>query len=320
MLGRKKKREIQTEEEEENGLHKSKSLLEYQNKSLCTLINDLKNKLKSKEESLSSLESKFNSMISFFNIFSSTINSINSDIASALSKNKLSINESIIPTDKIKIYSSPSEFLHNLLGNEKEEKSDNRPDSANNQQVQSQPPLISNATNNKIIVDDEEEDEEMKEEKKEEINNKEAEFGPIINLVKNMEVLINKLLPIIKLNDEQYEKIFANVDEEIASKNKELEDMTNDLNKSLNNYKLEIEMLKTQNEINQAKLNEYKEKNESLTTENFRLNRKINTHPLMPLLILEDQCQNKEVKEHNCICIVCGKTFTGENQSDNNKE
>ena len=320
MLGRKKKREIQTEEEEENGLHKSKSLLEYQNKSLCTLINDLKNKLKSKEESLSSLESKFNSMISFFNIFSSTINSINSDIASALSKNKLSINESIIPTDKIKIYSSPSEFLHNLLGNEKEEKSDNRPDSANNQQVQSQPPLISNATNNKIIVDDEEEDEEMKEEKKKEINNKEAEFGPIINLVKNMEVLINKLLPIIKLNDEQYEKIFANVDEEIASKNKELEDMTNDLNKSLNNYKLEIEMLKTQNEINQAKLNEYKEKNESLTTENFRLNRKINTHPLMPLLILEDQCQNKEVKEHNCICIVCGKTFTGENQSDNNKE
>ena len=88
LIGRKKKREVSNDEEEENALHKSKSLLEYQNKSLCTLINDLRNKLKSKEESYSSLESKFNSTISFFNIFTSTINSINSDISTALSKNK----------------------------------------------------------------------------------------------------------------------------------------------------------------------------------------------------------------------------------------
>ena len=78
MLGRKKKREIQTEEEEESGLHKSESLLEYQNKSLYTLINDLKSKLKLKEESYSYLESKFDTILSFFNIFTSTLNSINS--------------------------------------------------------------------------------------------------------------------------------------------------------------------------------------------------------------------------------------------------
>ena len=55
MLGRKKKRgeEEKKEDEEESGLHKSKSLLEYQNKSLCTVINNLKDKLKSKEESYS---------------------------------------------------------------------------------------------------------------------------------------------------------------------------------------------------------------------------------------------------------------------------
>ena len=319
MLGRKKKREIQTEEEEESGLHKSKSLLEYQNKSLCTLINDLRSKLKSKEESYSSLESKFNSLISFLNIFTSTINSINTDISTALSKNKLSINESAVSNSKKKIYSSPSDFLHNLLGNEKNEKSENKPESTNIQQEQQQPSLVSNMVNNKIIVDDDE-DQEMKDEEKDKMNIKELEYEPIINLVKNMEILIDKLLPIIKLNEDQYEKLLNNVDEEISSKNKELEDMTNDLNKSLNNYLLEIEKLKTQNEISLSKLNEYKEKNESLIAENFKLNRKVNTYPLMPLLVLEDQCLNKEVKEHNCICIICGKTFTGENQNDNNKD
>ena len=40
-----------------------------------------------------------------------------------------------------------------------------------------------------------------------------------------MEILINKLLPIIKMNEEQYEKMFTNIDEEIANKNKELEDI-----------------------------------------------------------------------------------------------
>ena len=316
MPGRKKKKEVQTEEDEENGLHKSKSLLEYQNKSLCTLINDLRKKLKSKEESYNFLESKFNSTISFFNLFTSTLNSLNNEISSALSKNKISIDENMISKEKKNMYSSTSEFLHNLLGNQKsikEENNENNTNINNNQQNQQQ-------TLNKIIVDDDEEDVEMNDARKDETNEKDYEYEPMINLEKNMKILINKLLPIIKLNEKQYQKIFSNVDEEISSKNKEQEEIINDLNKSLINYKTEIESLKSQNELNQSKINELKEKLENLTAKNFKLNRKLNTYPLMPLLVLEGQCLNKAVDEHNCICVVCGKTFNGENYNENNKE
>ena len=318
MLGRKRKKgEVNTEEDEENGLHKSNSVLVYQNKSLCSLIIDLRSKLKSKEESYSSLESKFNSTISFFNKFTTTINTLNKEISTALSKNKISIDENKIIKDKNNIYSSPSEFLHTLLNDEKSEKEDkkeNNINNNNNQQAQQQATTLTNpSSNNKIIVDDdEEEDEEMKE--------KEIEYEPMINLTKNMEILINKLLPIIKLNEKQYEEMFSNVDEEIANKNKEQEEIINDLNKSLNNYKSEIGILKTQNELNQAKINDLQEKLENLTDENSKLKRRIDTHPLMPLLVLEGQCLNKRVEEHNCTCIICGKNFNGENQNENNKD
>ena len=45
MLNRKTKRP-KKEEGEENGLFQSDTLLEYQNKSLCTLVTDLKEQLK----------------------------------------------------------------------------------------------------------------------------------------------------------------------------------------------------------------------------------------------------------------------------------
>ena len=271
MIGRKKKREVEKEGEEENGLHNNKSLLEYQNKSLCTLILDLREKLKTKEESYTSLESKFNSTISFFNKFTSMINTLNEDISSALSKNKLSINEDIIPKEKKAIYSSPSEFLHNLLGNAKTDKSEKSENIQSNSQASplQQTSLVNSTSNNKIIVDDDEEDEVMKDVKNSEMNEKESEFEPMLNLVKNMDIFINKLLPIIKLNEEQYEKLFSNVDEEIANKNKEQEEIINDLNKSLSNYKMEIESLKTQNEINLSKLNELQQKIENLNSENL---------------------------------------------------
>ena len=51
MIGRKTKRH-KKDEGEENGLFQSDTLLEYQNKSLCTLVNDLREKLKAKEEAL----------------------------------------------------------------------------------------------------------------------------------------------------------------------------------------------------------------------------------------------------------------------------
>ena len=44
MIGRKKKRELEREEAEDDSyLHKNKSLLEYQNKCLCTMIDNIKN-------------------------------------------------------------------------------------------------------------------------------------------------------------------------------------------------------------------------------------------------------------------------------------
>ena len=318
MLGRKKKRgeEEKKEDEEESGLHKSKSLLEYQNKSLCTVINNLKDKLKSKEESYSLLETKFNSTISFLNIFTSTLNTLNQEISSALLKNKLSIEESKISKEKKKIYSSPSEFLNDLLNNEKNEK-ENENNSNNNQQIQQQTALVNSSSNNKIIVDDDEEDVEMKDSKKNEKDEKEKEYEPLLTLTKNMDILINKLLPIIKLNEEQYEKLFGNLDEEIANKNKEQDEIINDLNNSLSSYKTELESMKIQNEINQAKLSDLQEKFDNLSLRKLNLERKLNTYPTMPLLILEEQCLNKQVKEHNCICVVCGKTFNGENLNEN---
>ena len=112
MIGRKTKRP-KKDEGEENGLFQSDTLLEYQNKSLCTLVNDLREKLKAKEESFDKLSSKFNSTISFLNIFTTTINSLNEDILNSLSKNKIELNsikEENIEKKKEK-FSSISQFL-----------------------------------------------------------------------------------------------------------------------------------------------------------------------------------------------------------------
>jgi hypothetical protein len=174
--------------------------------------------------------------------------------------------------------------------------------------------LINTPVNNKIIVDDEE-DEEMKD-----ANKKENEYEPMLNLNKNIEILINKLLPILKLSEEQYEKMFSNVDEEIASKNKEQEDEINELNKSLSNVKAEFESLKIQTSLYQSQINEMQAKIESLNEDNFKLQRKINTHPLMPLLVIEGRCLGKPVEKHDCVCIVCAKTFNPDSQNLNNKE
>ena len=324
MLGRKLKAPIEPdEEEEENGLHKNHSLLEYQNKSLCTLISDLRSKLQSKEESYNVLESKFNSIISFINIIDSTINTLNGDISSALIKNKISIDESMDIDNKNTIYNASSDFIRQLLNKENVEKNENQDDINNpiqQSQNQKQTSLSNSATNSKIIVDDDDEKEESNNMKDKKGEKKEVEYTPMLRLSKNIDNLINKLMPIIKLNENQYEKLFENVDEEIANKNKEQEDIINDLNKSLNNCKSELESLKTQNELYKSKITDLEDKLANLTTENFRLKRKINTHPLMPLLVVEGQCLNKSNEPHKCSCMICGKKFDEENENGSNNE
>ena len=89
MVGRKKKRGDTSGDSEENGLHKSESLLKYQNKCLCTIIDELKQKLSDKEASYTSLHSKFTSLTKFITKCSTQIEQINHSCIMALTENKL---------------------------------------------------------------------------------------------------------------------------------------------------------------------------------------------------------------------------------------
>ena len=312
MLGSKRKR-FKKDEGEENGLFQSDSLLEYQNKSLCTLITDLKEKLKSKEESYNILSSQFNSTIEFLNIFTSTINSLNDEISKALNKNKISfdtLNKDDIDKKK-KIFSSVSQYLNDLLEKSKEKKEEKN--SNNNKSTH-------DSNNNKIIIDNTD-DEEMKDaNEKNKDKNKNKEYEPLVNLSRNLTFLIDNLIPILKLNETQYENLFSNIDEEIAKRNKELEEISDELNKNLSNVKLNLDKYKSENVLQLTKISNLEEKVETLTQEKFKLNRKLNTFPPMPLLVVEGYANGKPVGQHDCICVICSKVMKENQNSNNNNE
>ncbi len=314
MLGSKRKR-FKKDEGEENGLFQSDSLLEYQNKSLCTLITDLKEKLKSKEESYNILSSQFNSTIEFLNIFTSTINSLNDEISKALNKNKISfdtLNKDDVDKKK-KTFSSVSQYLNDLLEKSKEKKEEKN--SNNNKSTHD-----SNNNNNKIIIDNTD-DEEMKDANGgNKDKNKNKEYEPLVNLSRNLTFLIDNLIPILKLNETQYEILFSNVDEEIAKRNKELEEISDELNKNLSNVKLNLDKYKSENILQLTKISNLEEKVETLTQEKFKLNRKLNTFPPMPLLVVEGYANGKPVGQHDCICVICSKVMKENQNSNNNNE
>ena len=312
MLGSKRKR-FKKDEGEENGLFQSDSLLEYQNKSLCTLITDLKKKLKSKEESYNILSSQFNSTIEFLNIFTSTINSLNDEISKALNKNKISfdtLNKDDVDKKK-KTFSSVSQYLNDLLEKSKEKKEEKN--SNNNKSTH-------DSNNNKIIID-KTDDEEMKDaNEKNKDKNKNKEYEPLVNLSRNLTFLIDNLIPILKLNETQYENLFSNIDEEIAKRNKELEEISDELNKNLSNVKLNLDKYKSENVLQLTKISNLEEKVETLTQEKFKLNRKLNTFPPMPLLVVEGYANGKPVGQHDCICVICSKVMKENQNSNNNNE
>ena len=313
MLGSKRKR-FKKDEGEENGLFQSDSLLEYQNKSLCTLITDLKEKLKSKEESYNILSSQFNSTIEFLNIFTSTINSLNDEISKALNKNKISfdtLNKDDVDKKK-KTFSSVSQYLNDLLEKSKEKKEEKN--SNNNKSTHD------SNNNNKIIIDNTD-DEEMKDANGgNKDKNKNKEYEPLVNLSRNLTFLIDNLIPILKLNETQYEILFSNVDEEIAKRNKELEEISDELNKNLSNVKLNLDKYKSENVLQLTKISNLEEKVETLTQEKFKLNRKLNTFPPMPLLVVEGYANGKPVGQHDCICVICSKVMKENQNSNNNNE
>ena len=311
MLNRKTKRP-KKEEGEENGLLQSDTVLEYQNKCLSTLVGELREKLKSKEESFNNLSFQFNSTISFLNTFTSTINSLNDEITKALTKSKISfdsIKEENLDKKKI-IYSSLSQFIQDLLSKKepKEEKIQHNKQSSHH----------SNSKMSLNNVDDEEikEAENLANEKEKE-KEKEKQYEPLINLSKNLDILLNNLIPVLLLNDDKYKKLFSNIDDEIVNKNKELEETLEELNNNLTNYKTNLEKIKSENILNKSKISDLEEKVENLTQDKFRLNRKLNTFPSMPLLVVEGYTKGKPVEEHDCICVVCGKNMN-ENQNANN--
>ena len=312
MLGSKRKR-FKKDEGEENGLFQSDSLLEYQNKSLCTLITDLKEKLKSKEESYNILSSQFNSTIEFLNIFTSTINSLNDEISKALNKNKISfdtLNKDDVDKKK-KTFSSVSQYLNDLLEKSKEKKEEKN--SNNNKSTH-------DSNNNKIIIDNTD-DEEMKDANGgNKDKNKNKEYQPLVNLSRNLTFLIDNLIPILKLNETQYENLFSNIDEEIAKRNKELEEISDELNKNLSNVKLNLDKYKSENVLQLTKISNLEEKVETLTQEKFKLNRKLNTFPPMPLLVVEGYANGKPVGQHDCICVICSKVMKENQNSNNNNE
>ena len=312
MLGSKRKR-FKKDEGEENGLFQSDSLLEYQNKSLCTLITDLKEKLKSKEESYNILSSQFNSTIEFLNIFTSTINSLNDEISKALNKNKITfdtLNKDDVDKKK-KTFSSVSQYLNDLLEKSKEKKEEKN--SNNNKSTH-------DSNNNKIIIDNTD-DEEMKDaNEKNKDKNKNKEYEPLVNLSRNLTFLIDNLIPILKLNETQYENLFSNIDEEIAKRNKELEEISDELNKNLSNVKLNLDKYKSENVLQLTKISNLEEKVETLTQEKFKLNRKLNTFPPMPLLVVEGYANGKPVGQHDCICVICSKVMKENQNSNNNNE
>ena len=120
MRGRKKKREKGNNEEEEGSLHKNNTLLEYQNKQLFTLVNQLRDNISEKEQTNEKLEKNFKNVCELFTYFSSELNKMNDALNISIKENKIEYPENEKTEEKKKIFSSSSEILKLILtSNEK---------------------------------------------------------------------------------------------------------------------------------------------------------------------------------------------------------
>ena len=73
------------------------------------------------------------------------------------------------------------------------------------------------------------------------------------------------------------------------------------------------------NVLNISKISNLEEKVETLSQEKFRLSRKLNAFPTMPLLVVEGYAKGKTIEEHECICVICGKNMKEEQNLNNNE-
>ncbi len=124
MIGRKKKRQQdKNEEDEEGSLHKNGTLLAYQNKQLFTLVNQLQEDISKQEKSNEKIENNFKNLCEIFNYYSSELNKMNDALKISLLENKIEFqenNKSNLEEEKKKVFSSSSEILNSILSlNEK---------------------------------------------------------------------------------------------------------------------------------------------------------------------------------------------------------
>jgi hypothetical protein len=124
MIGRKKKRQQdKNEEDEEGSLHKNGTLLAYQNKQLFTLVNQLQEDISKQKKSNETIENNFKNLCEIFNYYSSELNKMNDALKISLLENKIEFqenNKSNLEEEKKKVFSSSSEILNSILSlNEK---------------------------------------------------------------------------------------------------------------------------------------------------------------------------------------------------------
>ena len=89
MMNRKKKKENIIVEDEENTLFKNNYLLEFQNKSLCTMVEELKEKNSLSEKAYDSLNQKFEALINVFVNITSTFTQLTTACDVALKQHKI---------------------------------------------------------------------------------------------------------------------------------------------------------------------------------------------------------------------------------------
>ena len=89
MMNRKKKKENIIVEDEENTLFKNNYLLEFQNKSLCTMVEELKEKNSLSEKAYDSLNQKFEALINVFVNITSTFTQLATACDVALKQHKI---------------------------------------------------------------------------------------------------------------------------------------------------------------------------------------------------------------------------------------
>ena len=120
MIGRKKKRKKGNNEEEEGSLDKNNTLLEFQNKQLFTLVNQLRDNISEKEQINEKIEKNIKNVCELFTYFSCELNKMNDALKISIKENKIEYSENERIEGKKKIFTSSSEILNLILtSNEK---------------------------------------------------------------------------------------------------------------------------------------------------------------------------------------------------------